>query len=117
MKPCALFGGKVNNIFNYFNKNDFFSSKNQSGFSIGDSCASQLLAITYELYKAVDANPTLETRGVFLDMSKAFDKVGHDGLLYKLKCYGVEGNLYQILKNYLQNRKQRVALNGQYSSW
>ena len=63
------------------------------------------------------ANPSLETRGVFLDISKAFDKVWHDGLLYKLKCYGVEGNFYNILKNYLQSRKQKVVLNGQSSSW
>ena len=41
----------------------------------------------------------------------------HDGLLYKLKCYGVECGFYDILKNYLQNRKQRVVLNGQSSSW
>ena len=77
----------------------------------------QLIAITHEIYQAFDANPSLETRGVFLDMSKAFDKVWHEGLLFKLKCYGVNGELYNILKNYLHNRKQRVILNGVYSSW
>ena len=105
-----------NNLFVYFESNSFLST-NQSGFRIGDSCVSQLVAITHELYKSFDANPTLETRGVFLDISKAFDKVWHDGLLYKLKCYGVEGNLYEIIRNYLQNRKQRVVLNGQHSCW
>ena len=50
-------------------------------------------------------------------MSKAFDKVWHEGLLFKLKCYGVNGELYNILKNYLHNRKQRVILNGVYPSW
>ena len=54
---------------------------------------------------------------MFLDISKAFDKVWHDGLLYKLRCYGVEGGFYRILKNYLLNQKQRVVLNGQSSSW
>ena len=86
-------------------------------FISGDSCISQLIAITHEIYKAFDGNPSLETRGVFLDISKAFDKVWHDGLLYKLKCLGVEGAFYNILENYLQNRKQRVVLNGQSSSW
>ena len=55
--------------------------------------------------------------GVFLDISKAFDKVWHNGLLFKLRCYGVEGDLYNILKHYLKHRKQRVVLNGQSSSW
>ena len=39
------------------------------------------------------------------------------GLLHKIKCYGVEGELYNILENYLLNRKQRVVLNGQSSLW
>ena len=53
-------------------------------------------------------------RGVFLDISKAFDKVWHDWMIYKLKAYGVEG---ELLKNYLQNRERRVVLNGQTSEW
>ena len=56
-------------------------------------------------------------RGVFLDISKAFDKVWHDGLIFKLKSYGVEGELLLLLKNYLRNREQRVVLNGQTSEW
>ena len=105
-----------NNLFKYLQDNKFLSD-NQSGFRRGDSCISQLIAITHDIFAAFDANPSLETRGVFLDISKAFDKVWHDGLLHKLKCLGVEGGFYNILKNYLQNRKQRVILNGQSSSW
>ena len=104
------------NLFTYLQENKFLS-ENQSGFRRNDSCISQLIAITHDIYKSFDANPFLETRGVFLDISKAFDKVWHDGLLYKLKCYGVEGGLFNILQNYLQNRKQTVVLNGQSSSW
>ena len=105
-----------NNIFKYFNENNFLSDK-QSGFREGDSCISQLLSITHEIYKGFDATNSLETRGVFLDISKAFDKVWHEGLLFKLKCYGVEGGFYSILENYLHNRKQRVVLCGQSSNW
>ena len=105
-----------NNLFGYFLENNFLSDK-QSGFRTGDSCISQLLSITHEIYKSFDGNPSLETRGVFLDISKAFDKVWHEGLLYKLKGYGVEGGLYNILENYLYDRKQRVVLCGPSSSW
>ena len=105
-----------NSLFKYIQENKFLSD-NQSGFRSGNSCVSQLLSITHEIYKAFDADPSLETRGVFLDISKAFDKVWHKGLLFKLKCYGVDGGFYNILEDYLQNRKQRVVLNGQSSSW
>ena len=105
-----------NNLFSYFDKNKFLSDR-QSGFRNGDSCVSQLLAITHEIYKGFDGRSSFESRGVFLDMSKVFDKVWHEGLLYKLKCYGVEGKFFNILENYLHNRKQRVVLNGQSSSW
>ena len=56
-------------------------------------------------------------RRIFLDISKAFDKVWHDGLLFKLKTYGVEGDSLLLIKNYLKNRKQRVVLNSQKSEW
>ena len=51
--------------------------------------------------------------GVFLDISKALDKVWHDGIIFKLKPYGVEGGLFSPLKKYLENIEQRVVLNGQ----
>ena len=58
-------------------------------------------------------NPhSLEVRAVFLDISKAFDKVWHDGLIFKLKINGISGRLLNLFENYLQNRKQRVVLNG-----
>ena len=54
-------------------------------------------------------------REVFLDLSKAFDKVWLDGIIFKLKAYGVEGELLSLLKNYVESREQRVVLNGQTS--
>ena len=56
-------------------------------------------------------------RGVFLDISKAFDKVWHSGLLFKLQAYGVEGQLLALLKAYLHDRQQRVVLNAQTPDW
>ena len=89
---------------------------NQSCFRSSDSCANQLIAMTHEIFEAFDCNPPLEVRSVFLDVSKAFDKVWHEGLLYKLKSMGISGELHKLLKNYLSGRLQRVILNDQSSS-
>ena len=82
-----------------------------------DSCVAQLLSITHEIYNSFDYNPSVDIRGVFLDISKAFDKVWHDGLIFKLQTYGIDGKLLKLLKSYLKDRQQRVLLNGQTSSW
>ena len=74
------------------------------------------IEITHEIFKALDCNPPLEVRSVFLDISKAFDKVWHEGLIYKIKSMGVSGQLLNLLENYLTNRHQRVLLNGQNSA-
>ena len=68
------------NMFEFFTKNDLISH-NQSGFKPGDSCINQLLSITHEIYKSFD--DVLDVRRIFLDISKAFDKVWHKGLIYK----------------------------------
>ena len=107
-------------IFNkiyYFLMEEKLLNPNQSGFCPSDSCINQLLAITHEIFEAFDCNPPLEVRSVFLDISKAFDKVWLEGLLYKLKSMGISGELYNLLENYLSDRFQRVILNGQFSSW
>ena len=62
-------------------------------------------------------NICLDIRAVFLDISKAFDKVRHQGLLYKLNQNGISGNLLETLTEFLKDRKQRVELNGQNSLW
>ena len=61
-----------NKMFEFFSENELIS-QNQSGFRPGDSCINQLLRITHDICQSLDDG--LETRGVFLDISKAFDKV------------------------------------------
>ena len=82
-----------------------------------DFCVSQLLSITREIYKSFDCHPPTDMKVSFLNISKAFDKVWHEGLIFKLKTYDVDGNLLKLLENYRTDRQQRVALNGQTSSW
>ena len=101
-------------MFNFFIGNKLISS-NQVGFKPGDSCINQLLSITHEIYKSFDV--ALEVRSVFLDISKAFDEVWHDGIIYKLTQNGISGSLLNRLEDFLKERKQSIVLNGQVSTW
>lgn len=103
-----------NSLYSHLSSHQLLS-ESQSGFRPGDSSINQLLSITTDIYTAFETFD--ETRAVFLDISKAFDKVWHQGLLYKLKCNGIDGNLLQLLTDYLSNRRQRVVLQGLESHW
>ena len=81
-------------MFTYFTENNSIS-ENQSGLKPGDSCINQLFAITHEIFSSFDNN--YEVWGVFLDISKAFDKVWHEGIVYKLKRNGISGNLLKVV--------------------
>ena len=105
-----------NALYNFLENNNVLNV-NQSGFRSGDSCTNQLLSITHQIFLSFNANPSQEVRGVFLDISKAFDKVWHDGLLFKLNQNGIRGKMLKIIASFLDNRYQRVVLNGQSSSW
>ena len=63
-----------NSIFNFIDTRNMLSV-HQSGFRPGDSCVHQLISIVHKIYNAFDDNPSLEVKGVFLDISKAFDSV------------------------------------------
>ena len=100
------------------------SSSIKITFSTTTNQDSGLMALAYIsllpvhiTFSVFDTNPSLEVRGVFLDLSKAFDRVWHDGLLYKLKSNGIDGNLFKLTKSFLNNRCQRVVCNGQSSVW
>ena len=107
-----MFGTIIfNNLYLYLNSNNLIT-KNQSGFRPGDSTTNQLLFLVDEIHEAFEDRNSLEVRAVFLDISKAFDKVWHEGLLFKLTENGITGSLQKLFEKYLHNRKQRVVLNG-----
>ena len=86
----------------------------QPGFIPGDSCAAQLLSITHKIYKSIDCNPPTDVRGIFLEISKAVEKVWYEVSIFKLNAYGVD-DILKLLENYLTGRQQRVVSNNQFS--
>ena len=106
----------VNRIYNFVLEENLLNPY-QSGFRPSVSCVNQLIAVTHDIFGACNCNPPLEVRSVFLDISKTFDKIWHEGLLYKAKSMWISGELYNLLENLLSGRPQKVVLNGQMSSW
>ena len=101
-------------LYKYLEDNNLLTDKN-AGFKPGDSTVNQLVDLTNKLYKGIDEKKKAVM--IFLDISKAFDKVWHPGLLFKLKQCGITGSLYNWLASYLIGRMQRVVLDGNCSSW
>ena len=121
-RPISLLSalGKVmekivhKHMFNFF-LNQHAITCLQSGFIPGDSTVNQLVDIYNTFCKALDDGK--EVRAIFCDVSKAFDRVWHKGLLYKLKQTGINESLLEWLTSYLSNRRQRVVIPGAYSAW
>ena len=101
-------------VYNFFLDNNFLTAF-QSGFIPGDSTVNQLTYIYNSFCKALDEGK--EIRAVFFDISKAFDRVWHRGLLAKLEGAGISGPLLHWFSEYLSHRKQRVVLPGVQSDW
>ena len=72
---CKTFEKLIFNALYSFFEDYKLLNQCQSGFKKNDSCISQLVSITHEIYSAFDCNPSVEVRGVFLYLSKAFEKV------------------------------------------
>ena len=83
------------NLYSYIYDNTFIPDK-QSGYKKCDYTVKQLISITNEIYKTLDENNKL--RAVFLDISRTFDRVCHDGLLFKLRQIGIQGQALNIIK-------------------
>ena len=94
-----------NAIYRHISDNNLWSL-NQSGFSIGASCKNQFLSITHDIYHSFDEG--FEARAILVDISRVFDKVLHERLVYKLLQYGCSGDLLSFLTDFPTNRKQRV---------
>ena len=89
----------------YIDKNSILNEK-QFGFRTNHSTYMAIIELVDKVVSAVERNES--TLGIFLDLSKAFDTIDHDILLYKLEYYGFRGIVLDWFKSYLKNRKQFV---------
>ena len=87
------------NLFNFFLRIIYFLHIN--------------LDLDQRIVSSISFDTGLDVRGIFLDISKAFDKVWHDGLILKLRQNSICGEIINIFEEFLSNRKQIVVLNGQ----
>ena len=101
-------------LFNFLNANNLITCL-QYGFVPGCSTVNQLVSIYDTFCKALEEGK--EVWSIFCDVSKAFDRVWHKGLLLKLRSIGITGPLLTWFSDYLSNRKQRVVLLGTCSDW
>ena len=108
-----VFEKLVNNrIVDHLEKCGLFSDF-QYGFRSSRSTADLLTVLSDRIARAF--NRSWATRAVALDISKAFDRVWHAGLLHKLKSYGISGQIFGLISSFLSNRRIRVVLDGKSS--
>ena len=87
----------------------------QHGFRRGKSCVSNMLLYWDKITAFIDKGIPVDV--AYLDLQKAFDTVPHCRLLSKIQAHGIEGLVLRWIKEWLNNRKQRVVLNGYESQW
>ena len=121
-RPISLLScvGKVmekciqQHLLKYLTENSLLTTS-QSGFIPGDSTIYQLLSIYDDFCKSIDQQCT--TQALFFDISKAFDRVWHRGLIHKLNAIGIRGSLLNWFSDYLSDRKQAVVIKGKISTY
>ncbi|MES9880859.1 MAG: reverse transcriptase family protein [Sedimenticola sp.] len=102
----------TSNLCRHLNSNNILYDL-QHGFREKRSCETQLAMLIEDLTR--NASIGKQTDLVLLDFSKAFDKVNHEKLLYKLHCYGVRENTLNWIRAFLNGRSQKVVIEGEES--
>ncbi len=102
---CCLF----NELYDFCKQHNLLTWRN-SGFKPDDSTVSQIISIIHRIHCSLDDNQ--DVLMIFLNIAKAFDKVFHEAILYKLESFGVRGKLLTWFESYLSNRQQRVIVDG-----
>jgi len=112
---CKLLEAIIrDNMIEYLEKSKIVTDS-QHGFRTGRSCLSNLLSFFDQVSEGVDTGTAIDV--IYLDFAKAFDKVPHERLLYKLEKFGIRGKLLLWIRSWFCKRLQRVCLEGVASEW
>ena len=101
-------------IIQHLDENNIIS-ETQHGFREGRSCLTNLLETLEAWTKIIDEGDGIDV--AYLDFRKAFDLVSHKHLIYKMSKYGITGQILEWVKNFLEDRSQRVLIRGTASSY
>ena len=111
--PCKLLEHIIkSSMYNHLEKYRLITNK-QHGFRKHFSCTTQLLSLIHDLCQAMNAKG--QTNIIYLDFSKAFDKVSHRKLLQKLNTFGFRGQSHSWIRSFLSSRTQAVVMDGDRS--
>ncbi len=111
---CKIFESLIRDRLTVFLEHHSILSKHQHGFRSGHSCLTQLLEIMNDFSDYYEEDIPYDC--IYLDFSKAFDRVPHNRLLTKVYNCGIRGEAFQWIKNFLFDRSQCVVVNGKLSS-
>ncbi len=113
--PCKVMEKLIRNyVLSHLTDNNLINNK-QHGFVPGKSCTTNLLETLDILTNILDKGKSADV--LYMDMAKAFDKVSHRRLSFKLSAYGIIGDVLTWITQFLSNRRQRVVLGKVMSDW
>ena len=104
----------TDSIVEHMLRHDFIT-EHQHGFLRGRSTVTQLLETIEDWTKMLDNGDNIDI--LYCDFRKAFDSVAHKRLMLKIRSYGIEGVLAEWIEDFITERKQRVCVDGELSSW
>ena len=101
-------------IYAHLEENGLVSDR-QHGFVWGRSCLTNLIEFFEEVTKKIDEAKAVDV--VYMDFSKAFDKIPHGRHIQKLKSHSIQGGLARWIQNWLGHRRRRVAVEECFLEW
>jgi len=101
-------------LVNHLKFNNLIKSS-QHGFMKNKSCTTNLLEFLDRVTTLIEDGDSVDV--IYLDFSKAFDKVPINRLLDKIKAHNIRGNVHKWITEWLSGRMQRTVLNGSFSEW
>ena len=102
------------NIMQHLDKHKILTDR-QHGFRTHHSCETQLIQTVHDIAQSLDRRTPLDM--IIMDFSKAFDTAPHKRLLHKLHNFDITGNTHKWITTFLTQRKQRVVVEEEHSSW